>query len=212
MGQLVERDIVLGLLPPFHSFGLTDHVCCRSASACARSIHPNPTESAVLARLIEAYRATVIFGTPTFLGGIVRVAERPAARVAAPRGDRRREVPGRALRDAARAVAALIVLEGYGITECSPVVSVNPMDAPVPGSIGRLLPTRRGRRGRPRPDAARGARRDRHAAGARAEHLRRLPALRRRVAVCRVRGPDVVPHRRPGGDDAPTASSTSRAG
>jgi long-chain-fatty-acid--[acyl-carrier-protein] ligase len=36
---------------------------------------------------------------------------------------------------------SLIVLEGYGITECSPVVAVNPMDEPVPGTIGKLMPS-----------------------------------------------------------------------
>ncbi len=74
MGQLEERDITVGLLPPFHSFGLTTTVLLSWCLGLRTVFHPNPTESALLARVIDAYGATVLFGTPTFLGGIVRVA------------------------------------------------------------------------------------------------------------------------------------------
>jgi len=33
------------------------------------------------------------------------------------------------------------VLEGYGITECSPIVSITPEESPIPGTIGRVLPS-----------------------------------------------------------------------
>jgi long-chain-fatty-acid--[acyl-carrier-protein] ligase len=144
MGQLVEQDIVLGFLPPFHSFGMNLTVMLPLTVGLRTVFHPNPTESSVLARLTEAYRATVIFGTPTFLGGITRVAtDRQFAtmRLAVTGAEKCPDALYATLR---QRWPSLIVLEGYGITECSPVVSVNPMDAPVPGSIGRLLPTVQG--------------------------------------------------------------------
>jgi acyl-CoA synthetase (AMP-forming)/AMP-acid ligase II/1-acyl-sn-glycerol-3-phosphate acyltransferase/acyl carrier protein len=140
MGRLVEQDIVLGFLPPFHSFGMNLTVMLPFCVGLRTVFYPNPTESSVLARLTEAYRATVLFGTPTFLGGIARVAtDRQLAtmRLAVTGAEKCPDALHATLR---RRWPSLIVLEGYGITECSPVVSVNPMDAPIPGSIGRLLP------------------------------------------------------------------------
>lgn len=140
MGRLLPDDVVLGMLPPFHSFGMTTTVLLPLCTGLRTVYHTNPTESAALARLIEAYRASVVFATPTFLGGIARVGtdrQLASLRLAVTGAERcpdqlnvlmRTRFPG------------VIVLEGYGITECSPVVSCSPMDAPVPGSIGRLLP------------------------------------------------------------------------
>jgi long-chain-fatty-acid--[acyl-carrier-protein] ligase len=141
MGQLIERDIVLGFLPPFHSFGFTITVMLPLAVGMRTVFHPNPMESSALARLAEAYRATVMFGTPTFLGGITRVAsdgQLASLRLAVTAAEKCPDTLYSTLKER---WPSLIVLEGYGITECSPVVTVNPMGAPVPGSIGRLLPT-----------------------------------------------------------------------
>lgn len=141
MGRLEERDIVVGLLPPFHSFGLTTTVLASLCLGLRTVFHPNPTESAIIARVIATYRASVLFGTPTFLGGIARVAgdkELATLRLAVTGAEKCPDL----LFDTLHARwPSLIVLEGYGITECSPVVAVNPMDAPVRGTIGRLLPS-----------------------------------------------------------------------
>jgi acyl-CoA synthetase (AMP-forming)/AMP-acid ligase II/1-acyl-sn-glycerol-3-phosphate acyltransferase/acyl carrier protein len=141
MGRLVESDVIVGLLPPFHSFGLTTTVVLPLCIGARTVFHPNPTESALLAKVIAAYRASVLFGTPTFLSGIARVAsdEQLASLRLAVTGAEK--CPAALFSALGARWPSLVVLEGYGITECSPVVAVNPMDAPVPGTIGRLLPT-----------------------------------------------------------------------
>lgn len=138
-GELIEGDILLGLLPPFHSFGLTTTVLLPLCTGLRTIYYPNPTESAVLARVIKAYRATLVFATPTFLSGILRAADDDqiaTLRLAVTGAERCPDALNEML--AARLPNAT-VLEGYGITECSPVVSVSHVRAPVPGSIGRLL-------------------------------------------------------------------------
>ena len=136
-----ETDVILGILPPFHSFGITVTTVLPLCAGLRAVYHPNPTEAAILSRVIDAYKVTMMVGTPTFLNGIVRAA-RPgqldSLRLAVTGAEK---CPPAVYEALERRCPQLTVLEGYGITECSPVVSANSGHAPVRYSIGRLLPT-----------------------------------------------------------------------
>jgi acyl-CoA synthetase (AMP-forming)/AMP-acid ligase II/MFS family permease/acyl carrier protein len=134
-------DRLLGMLPPFHSFGLT--VCVGTAICAGLRVvyHPDPTDAARLARIARAYRVTLLVGTPTFLRGIARAAG------GEPLGDVRLAItgaeacPDAAYRELRDACPDATVVEGYGITECSPIVAVNRIEDPQPGTVGPPLPS-----------------------------------------------------------------------
>jgi long-chain-fatty-acid--[acyl-carrier-protein] ligase len=105
--------------------------------------HANPTEGAMLARLVDAYRVSMIVGTPTFLSGAARAGspEQLAGLRLAVTGAE--ECPPRVYALLQERCTNAVILEGYGITECSPIVSANEPGDPRPFTIGRLLPSLR---------------------------------------------------------------------
>ena len=136
---LLDSDVMIGMLPPFHSFGITVTTILPLCSGFRTVYHPNPTEAAVLARVIAGYGVTVLVGTPTFLNGIVRAAQPgqlDSLRIAVTGAEKCTDAVYQALR---RACPNATILEGYGITECSPIVSANRMERTVPGSIGKPM-------------------------------------------------------------------------
>jgi long-chain-fatty-acid--[acyl-carrier-protein] ligase len=138
--EVRPSDRMLSILPPFHSFGLTGNLLLPLLSGIPAAYHPNPTEGATLARLVGAYRASLLLGTPTFLQGIVRAAtdaELASLRLVVTGAEK---CPPSLYGTLARRSPSLAVIEGYGITECSPIVSVNRVDDPRPGTVGKLLP------------------------------------------------------------------------
>jgi len=141
LGRLQERDSVMGILPPFHSFGLTTTILLPLCAGTRTAYHANPTESAIIARQIEAYHSTVVFATPTFLAGIIRSADGNQVKSIRLAVTGAEKCPDQLYETLREHLPGAIVLEGYGITECSPVVSANSIDGPIPGSIGRLLPS-----------------------------------------------------------------------
>jgi acyl-CoA synthetase (AMP-forming)/AMP-acid ligase II/1-acyl-sn-glycerol-3-phosphate acyltransferase/acyl carrier protein len=136
---LYDCDVFIGMLPPFHSFGITVTTILPLCSGIRTVYHPNPTEAAVLARVIAGYGVTLMIGTPTFLNGIVRAAqpgELASLRFAVTGAEK---CPESVYQAVTRACPGATILEGYGITECSPIVSANRPEKSMPGSIGKPL-------------------------------------------------------------------------
>ena len=139
--KIYENDRFIGFLPPFHSFGLTVTMLLPLCGAAPIAYHPNPTEADTIAKLIGAYGVTVLIGTPTFLGGIARVAraeELASLRLAVTGAEKCPEKVYEALKEKCENA---IILEGYGVSECSPIISINDENDPQPFTIGRVLPS-----------------------------------------------------------------------
>ena len=139
LGILRGDDRLLGILPPFHAFGLTVTTVLPLCSGVAVAHHPDPTEAPILARLIEAYDTTILVGTPTFLNAIARAgtSEQLAPLRLAVTGAEK--CPQRVYGLLEQVNPQMEILEGYGVTECSPIVSVNRPGRVRHGTIGLPL-------------------------------------------------------------------------
>ena len=151
MLDLERGDSVLGSLPFFHSFGATVTVLFPMLQPVAVVTYPNPLEIAKLAALIERYKISLVVTTPTFLRGYMRKAERKhfaSLKLLVTGAERLPDDLAKAFHEQ----FGIKVLQGYGLTETSPVAAVNlpdpepsrPGDAVQPssrdGSIGKLAP------------------------------------------------------------------------
>src|SRR5205823_6362433 len=72
--ELTRRDVVLGFLPPFHSFGLTVTSLLPLLTGVRVVHHPDPTDAGNLVRKIAAYGVTALVATPTFVHYILERA------------------------------------------------------------------------------------------------------------------------------------------
>lgn len=132
-------DILLGFLPPFHSFGLSGNMMLALLGGIRIVHHADPTDAAGLARKIAAYRPTVLLTTPTFFHYILNAAKPEdlvSLRVVITGAEK---CPESVFTRAKEKTPHAFVAEGYGITECSPVVSVNRPGRARAGTIGEPL-------------------------------------------------------------------------
>ncbi len=133
------KDGVLGVLPFFHSYGLTVSVLTTWAMAGTVHLYPRFDAAAVLG-VLERYRVDLVPAVPAMLNalnGLLRRKPRDLSFVRAVLSGAS-SLPA-SVRDEFAKCGARNVVEGYGLTEASPVTHVNPADAPRPGSIGLPL-------------------------------------------------------------------------
>ncbi len=136
-----EDDRLLGILPPFHSLGLVGTCLMPLCMGLKTVYHSNPTEGAILAEMTADYQATLLIGTPTFLQGALRSASGTQLSTLRLAFTGAEKCPAHVYDAFNRSCPEAVLCEGYGITECSPVVSVNQLESPQPGTIGKILPT-----------------------------------------------------------------------
>ncbi|MBA2224829.1 MAG: AMP-binding protein [Thermogemmata sp.] len=138
--QLHRRHSALGFLPMFHSFGFTITGLLPLFVAVRIVHHPDPTDATALVRKIATYRPSIIATTPTFLSFLLDRAK-PGDLESLQLIIVGAEKCPLHLFDRVRHLAPNAqLLEGYGVTECSPVVSVNRPGRVRPGTIGEPLP------------------------------------------------------------------------
>lgn len=132
------QDVVFNALPMFHAFGLLGGTLLPLLSGVYSFYYPSPLHYKVIPELCYDTNATVLFGTDTFLAGYAKTANAYdffSMRLVVAGAERVKPET----RDIWMEKFGLRILEGYGATECSPVLSVNtPMHNRF-GSVGRLF-------------------------------------------------------------------------
>lgn len=131
------NDRLLGFLPPFHSFGLTGNVLLPQLAGIRSVRYADPTDASGLVRLIHAYQPTLLFTTPTFLSYILNHCSGDELSSLHKIITGAEACPESTYTLCREKAPEATILEGYGITECSPVVAANRLDKIKHGSIGR---------------------------------------------------------------------------
>ena len=136
---LDRNDSILVFLPLFHSFGHTVTGVFPLFGGVKVVYHPDPTDATGLVRKVALYKPTALAATPTFFGYMLdraKPGELDSLAIVVVGAEKCPE----AIFEKAKLLAPnAVVAEGYGITECSPVVTVTPAAAPKPGTIGKPI-------------------------------------------------------------------------
>jgi acyl-[acyl-carrier-protein]-phospholipid O-acyltransferase/long-chain-fatty-acid--[acyl-carrier-protein] ligase len=146
--MLGKHDKVMGILPFFHSFGFTATLWMPVAIGVGVVFHPNPLDARAISALVGQYHVTFMVATPTFLQAYIRRCNPEhfgSLQFVLVGAEKLPERVALAFED----TFGIRPLEGYGCTECSPVVTVNARDFRAPGF--RQVGGRRGRIGHPLP-------------------------------------------------------------
>ena len=142
MGAVIDfgpNDRFLASLPMYHAYALTACILMPLLTGTRLFLYTTPLHYHVIPQLAYRRACTYVFGTSTFLGHYARQAHpydfHGVRAVISGAEKLNPEVAQMWLRE-----YGLRIMEGYGATECAPVLTLNTPLAYRQGTVGRLLP------------------------------------------------------------------------
>lgn len=135
-----EYETLLGFLPPFHSFGFTINTIFPLVAPVQVAYTPDPNDARTIGKILFHTRASIISATPTFLRMILSNNSNEALaslRYAFIGAEKCGDDVFALYKDKC---PKWTILEWYGITECSPIVTVNTLEKQKKWSAGKFLP------------------------------------------------------------------------
>ena len=125
--HLRSDDVMVGVLPFFHSFGFSITLWLPMIQGFGAVYHPNPMDGKTIGEIAEKHRGTILVSTPTFYASYIRKCRREQfahVRYALVGAEKLRAPIAAAFHEK----FGITLLEGYGCTEMAPVVAVNAPD------------------------------------------------------------------------------------
>lgn len=137
--QLTSQDILYSVLPPFHSFGFSVTGLFPLIIGLKAFYAPDPTNSHGMAGDSATWKPTMFVSPPSFLKNLFRVAKKEDLASVTLFVTGAEKTPQEIFDYIKELGANKKILEGYGITECGPIVSLDRLDRPHKG-VGLPLP------------------------------------------------------------------------
>jgi acyl-[acyl-carrier-protein]-phospholipid O-acyltransferase/long-chain-fatty-acid--[acyl-carrier-protein] ligase len=137
--KINESDILLANLVFFHVFGLTVNLWVPFYYGMTMVTYANPLDFQTICNIARDEKPTIMVGTPSFFWGYLQKSEPgdfKSLRLMVAGADKCPD----ALREGYMKKHGVTLLEGYGATETSPVISVNSQEFNRPGSTGKVIP------------------------------------------------------------------------
>ncbi len=151
--QLAVDEVLLGILPFFHSFGYTVTIWTALALGKKLVYHFNPLDSRTIGKLCEQHKVTLIAGTPSFTRFYIKSCPAEQFKTLTHLVLGAEKLKPELYRDINQWLG-IEPMEGYGTTELSPIVAVNVPEEVVLPDGRRIHGNRPGTVGIPVPGTA----------------------------------------------------------
>ncbi|MEG9194814.1 MAG: long-chain fatty acid--CoA ligase [Candidatus Methanoglobus sp.] len=137
-----QRDVYIGVLPYFHSYGMTTSLNGPIAFGATIVLIPDPRDIKTILKSIQKYKVTIFCGVPTMYAAVLNYPGREKYDLSSIRAciSGAAPLPVELKKKFEEATGGKLV-EGYGLSETSPVTHANPIyGLNKAGSIGIPLP------------------------------------------------------------------------